>query len=70
MTPERLFGQQWAITLLARVLDRLEDDFKAKGKLLHFDQLKKFLSGTNHKEDLVCAARELGMSEKAVVVAA
>lgn len=70
VTPERLFEQQWAIALLARVLDRLGDEFAAKDKSQQFDQLKPFLSGSKPGEAFSEAADALGISEAAVKVAA
>ena len=39
LTPERLFERQWAITLLARVLEQLQAECVAKGKGTQFEQL-------------------------------
>ncbi|MEW4527398.1 sigma-70 family RNA polymerase sigma factor [Maioricimonas sp. JC845] len=69
-TPERIFEQQWALTLLGRVLERLQSEMTAKGKADQFDVLKAFLSGTPRDGSLTAAANELGMSEGAVKVAA
>jgi len=41
---ERIFEQQWALTLLAQALGRLREEFAAAGKVREFDQLKVFLS--------------------------
>ena len=69
-TPERLYEQQWAITMLARVLEKLRTEFEAKQKPHHFEQLKQFLSGSKKTEAYAAAALELGISEGAVKVAA
>jgi RNA polymerase sigma-70 factor (ECF subfamily) len=69
LTPERLFERQWAITLLARVLDRLEAEAAEAGKSALFEQLCPALQG----DDLAASSRAvgdaLGMSEGAVRVA-
>ncbi len=44
-TPERLFEQAWATTLLARVLIRLQDEHAAAGKQRQFEALKQALVG-------------------------
>lgn len=70
LTPERLYEQQWAITLLARVLDQLQAECAAKGKQSQFERLKGFLSGPSRTKPYATAAAELGMTEAAVKVAA
>jgi RNA polymerase sigma-70 factor (ECF subfamily) len=70
LTPERLYEQQWAITLLARVLDQLQAECVARGKQAQFERLKGFLSGSGRTKDAASAAAELGMTESAVKVAA
>jgi RNA polymerase sigma-70 factor (ECF subfamily) len=69
-TPERLFEQQWAITLLGRVLDKLAEEMAAKGKAEQFEQLSAFLSGPKPTEAYAAAAEALGISQGAVKVAA
>jgi RNA polymerase sigma-70 factor (ECF subfamily) len=44
VTPETLFEQRWALTVLERVLARLREEFVATEKAELFDQLKVFLS--------------------------
>jgi RNA polymerase sigma-70 factor (ECF subfamily) len=70
MTAERLFERQWALTLLQRVLRRLEDESAHAGKSALFDQLRPALQG----DDLAPSYREiaaaLGLAEGAVRVAA
>jgi RNA polymerase sigma-70 factor (ECF subfamily) len=70
LTPERLFEQQWAVTLLGRVLDELRAECAAKGKESQFERLKEFLSGASREREYSAAAAELGMTEAAVRVAA
>jgi RNA polymerase sigma-70 factor (ECF subfamily) len=45
LTPEQLYDQQWALTLLAKVMDRLERVHAAPGKRKRFDALKRHLTG-------------------------
>jgi RNA polymerase sigma-70 factor (ECF subfamily) len=69
MTPERLFERRWALTLLDRVLRRLQDEYAAVGKLPMFEHLKEFLtseSGTTPYRDV---AQQTALTEGAVKVA-
>jgi RNA polymerase sigma factor (sigma-70 family) len=70
LTAERVFERQWALTLLGRVLERLEAESGKGEKATLFVCLRPALQG----EDLGCSygaiGAELGMSEGAVRVAA
>ncbi len=69
LTPEIVYEQQWAITLLGSVLEQLASEFDSRGKREQFEVLKPFLSGSRsltHAE----AAAKLDMQEGAVKVAA
>jgi len=70
LTPERLFDRRWALTLIARVLTRLDETYTTGGKRVLFDRLKGFLTGDNAGTPYAEIARTLGMSEGAVKVAA
>jgi len=70
LSPERLYEKQWALTFLEHVLNRLRDEFIAKGKDGHFHALKPFLGGENDAESCANAAQTLGISEPAAKVAA
>jgi RNA polymerase sigma factor (sigma-70 family) len=69
MTPEKLFDRRWALTLLDRVLDRLDEEYAAAGKTDLFERLKDCLvpgkGGTHYRE----LAEQAGSSEGAVKVA-
>ena len=69
LTPERIFEQQWALTLLNQVLARLQAEMTADGKTALFDALKDHLTGSQAVGYATTAAR-LGMTEGAVKVAA
>ena len=68
-TPERLFQKQWALTLLDRILEQLEEEMKHGGQEKRFERLQGFLiresGATPYKE----VAAELEMSESAVRMA-
>ncbi len=68
LTPERLFEQQWALTLLDQVLARLQAEMTAAGKAALFETLKGHLAGSRDESYAATAAR-LGMSDGAVKVA-
>jgi len=70
LTPERLYEREWAIALLARVIEQLKEEFSNKDKLLRFHQLKQFISGSHSPEAYVTAGQSLGISAGAVKVAA
>jgi RNA polymerase sigma-70 factor (ECF subfamily) len=68
-TPERAFDRRWAITLLDRVLDRLEKDSAAKGKSELFAALKPFLTDEDERGAYLETATALKMTEGASRVA-
>ncbi len=73
LTPERLYENRWAMTLLDLMLGRLCEEFHAAGKLPQFDALKQFLVGPSGGANRAMAysdvARRLDMTEGAVKVA-
>ena len=70
MTAERLFERQWALTLLERVLKRLEDESARSGKTALFELLRPALQGDHMAPSYSDIAAALGMAEGAVRVAA
>jgi RNA polymerase sigma-70 factor (ECF subfamily) len=69
MAPDAAFDREWAMTLLARALARLEQVLGEEGKAEHFAVLKPWLTtGLDDQPQAVAAAR-LGISEAAVKVA-
>jgi RNA polymerase sigma-70 factor (ECF subfamily) len=69
-TPEQLYDEKWAVTLLERVMDRLRTEYAAKKRLPHFETLKHFLAGSPQEVAYATAARDLGISETTAKVAA
>jgi RNA polymerase sigma factor (sigma-70 family) len=69
-TPEHLYDRRWALTLLDRALDRLEQSMSDRGKGPLFDRLKDSLLDDSDAVAYARAAAELGMTEGAVKVAA
>jgi RNA polymerase sigma-70 factor (ECF subfamily) len=68
-TPERLFDRRWALTLLARVLDRLEGELSGLNKGPLFERLKPALMGESDASSYAQIGTELGMTAGAVKVA-
>ncbi|OYW29116.1 MAG: hypothetical protein B7Z47_05145 [Chthoniobacter sp. 12-60-6] len=67
--PDAAFDRQWALTLLARALVRLEDDMREDGKSEHFDVLKPWLTAEADATPQSEVAAKLGMSVEAIKVA-
>ncbi|MEM7476901.1 MAG: sigma-70 family RNA polymerase sigma factor [Planctomycetota bacterium] len=71
-TADRLFDRQWAITLLNRVMQLLEESYIGKGKQDLFLGLRRYLSGKASGDSDVSyedLANRLGMTDSAVRVA-
>ncbi len=69
ITPERLFEQRWALTLLDHVLARLGEEYEATGKWGVFEQLKGCLTGGRDVPSYAGLAGRLGLTEGAFKVA-
>ena len=70
LTPDKIFERQWAITLLGRVMHRLQRDMERGGKGRQFELLKHFLSGENSDLTISDVAEELSQTESATRMAA
>jgi RNA polymerase sigma-70 factor (ECF subfamily) len=68
-SPDKAFDREWALGLLARVIDRLQKECEADGRAKLFEQLKTFLTAGNAETAQSESARILGMEEGAVRVA-
>jgi RNA polymerase sigma-70 factor (ECF subfamily) len=69
-TPELAFERAWIAELLARTLDRLRCEQDRIGRVALFDLLRPSLAAEDDAPRFAAIARELGMSENAVKVAA
>jgi RNA polymerase sigma-70 factor (ECF subfamily) len=67
-SPDKLFEKQWAMTLLADVLRRLEGEYQSEGKTDLFAALKQTLLGLRESQPYAELALKLGMNESAVKV--
>ena len=68
-SPDRAFDREWALALLAKVIDRLQSECAAEGKGNLFEQLKRFLTAGRAESAQHEIAASLGMEEGAVRVA-
>ncbi|MEO8426861.1 MAG: ECF-type sigma factor [Verrucomicrobiota bacterium] len=68
-TPEKLFDQSWAMTLLEQAEKQLGREYEASGRGQVFGQLRIFLSGDRAPLSHAEVGRLLGMSEGATKVA-
>lgn len=66
-TPERLYERQWALALMAAVLETLRDEYVRNGNEKVFERIKTFL--TDPDETHAAASEDLGMTVEAVRVA-
>jgi RNA polymerase sigma-70 factor (ECF subfamily) len=69
LTPERLFDQRWAITVLEEVHERLRREHEREGKGTLFEALRFSLMGERSALPYADLAQSLGTSESAVKVA-
>jgi RNA polymerase sigma-70 factor (ECF subfamily) len=63
LSPDQLFDRAWALTLLDRVLDRLQAELAALGKGPLFEQLKDRLLDVGNAPSYAELAQRLGDSE-------
>jgi RNA polymerase sigma-70 factor (ECF subfamily) len=68
-SPDLEFDREWAVTLLARALDRLGREQAEAGKGEQFPALKPWLTGDKQDVSLADVAARLGTSEGALRVA-
>lgn len=69
MTPEGVFEHRWAVTVLGRALNRLEEESRGMGSEDQFRHLKPYLTSEGLQLPYREVAVTLGMSEGAVKVA-
>jgi RNA polymerase sigma factor (sigma-70 family) len=65
-TADEIYERRWAMTVLDQVLARLEEEYRATGKMQLFDRLQKSFTDEPDRSSQVEIARELGMTENAV----
>ncbi len=65
LTAEQYYDQQWAITLLGKIMGRLEAEFEQAGKASQFQALKPFIIGDHGGPTYAQIAEELHMTAAA-----
>jgi RNA polymerase sigma factor (sigma-70 family) len=68
-SPDKAFDREWALALLAKVIERLQKECETDGKVKLFEQLKVFLMAGKSESAQSETAKILGMEEGAVRVA-
>jgi RNA polymerase sigma-70 factor (ECF subfamily) len=68
-SPDKAFDREWAMALLAKVIERLRAECEADGRGKQFAELKIFLTSGKGERLYADAARALGLDEGAVRVA-
>jgi RNA polymerase sigma factor (sigma-70 family) len=68
-TPESLFERGWAVTLLAGVLSRLEEEYRRAGKQAWMEAMRPALATDRDALDYAGLAQRLGMTETAARMA-
>jgi len=69
LSPERVFEQRWAWTVLDQVLVRLREHYVSSGQVSLFDALKGSLAASPEEVSSAQIAKQLGITENAVDVA-
>jgi RNA polymerase sigma-70 factor (ECF subfamily) len=68
-SPDRAFDREWAIALLARVIERLRTECEAEGRGRQFAELKAFLTAGRGALSHAAAGQALGIEAGAARVA-
>lgn len=70
LTPERLFERNWALALLATVVERLEAEYREAGKEQQFESLRDALAGDRDRPDYAAIGERLDITADAARQAA
>jgi len=65
LAPDALFEQQWALTLLDRILARLGDEYAREGRRSYFERMRVFLTGDQDRGSYEQVAADLKLTEGA-----
>lgn len=68
-SPEHMFDRQWALTMLNRAVQRLQDDAASRGKAAAFDAMRPFLNTDGDHAAYEAAALPLEMNAGSFKVA-
>jgi RNA polymerase sigma-70 factor (ECF subfamily) len=67
-SPDKAFDREWAVALLAKVIERLRVECASEGRGRQFEELKVFLTAGKGAQPHADAARKLGLEETTVRV--
>jgi DNA-directed RNA polymerase specialized sigma24 family protein len=70
LTAEQIYDREWAVALLGRIMQRLEQESVDAGKPQQFAELKNFLIGAHAGATYSDVAAKLGLTEAAAKMAA
>lgn len=68
LSPDKLFDQRWAMTLLEQAVSQLREEMMAGGKAGQFEQLKTFLTHEPRASDYAAMAERLGGTNQSIAV--
>jgi RNA polymerase sigma-70 factor (ECF subfamily) len=68
LSPDKLFDQRWALTLLETAVSRLEAEMTAAGKASVFQQLKNFLTTEPRAGEYAALAEQLACNSQTIAV--
>ncbi len=68
LSPDKLFDQRWAMTLLGEAVSQLREEMVAAGKGAQFEQLKSFLTDEAGDGEYAAVAQRLGSTSQSVAV--
>ena len=69
LTPEKFYDRSWAVRLLDRTVNQLQERYHHEGKVALFEELKHFLPGNQSTRSHAEVAARLGKTEDAVKMA-
>jgi len=68
-TPEKLFEQSWALTVIATVMEQLKKDYAEAGKGPLFEAIQLYLADDGGPDTYAGMGQQLGMAESAIKMA-
>jgi len=68
LSPDKLFDQRWAVTVLAEAVQWLREEMATDGKVAQFELLKSFLTQDPAAGEYTAVARRLNSSSQTVAV--
>jgi RNA polymerase sigma-70 factor (ECF subfamily) len=66
LSPDKLYEKEWALALLGKAIDRLQQEYNRAARVPSFNQLKVYLLPEDDSQSSAELARDLGMSKGAL----